>query len=117
MSVNIRMDLGNVERKLGNISGKARYAASNQAVLEMNKYVPRLTGHLRDSASISSDGSRIIYNTPYAKAQYYGFVGQGGSRVRNYSTLGTSRRWDLRMVGNQQSMSNVTKAFVKGLLN
>lgn len=117
MPVNIRMDLGNIERKLGNVNGKAQYVASNQAMIEMNKYVPRLTGHLRDSASISSDGSRIIYNTPYAKAQYYGFVGQRGSKVRNYSTPGTSRRWDLRMAGNQQSMSNVTRAFVKGLLN
>ena len=53
---------------------------------------------------------------PYDKAQFYGFVGKGGYRVHHYTTPGTSRRWDLRLKGDQQRMANVKQAFIKGLV-
>ncbi|WP_307994545.1 minor capsid protein [uncultured Weissella sp.] len=102
----------------GNIA-KARYVAANQAMLNMNKYVPYSgeTGkqnHLRDTSHVTSDGSTIIWNTKYATSQFYGIV--HGHQVKNYTTPGTSKRWDKRMTGNKQDMREVSDAFKNTLL-
>lgn len=87
--------------------------AANQALASMEQFVPLIPddGKLRDSGHVS--GHSIIYKTPYAKAQFYGLIG-GKYRVHHYTTPGTSRRWDLRLKGNQQLMKTVTHAFAKG---
>lgn len=64
---------------------------------------------------VNSDGTSINYSAVYARAQFYGFVGPApGYRVHNYTTPGTSRRWDLRLKGNKHDMALVKEAFVKG---
>lgn len=111
MSVNVHVDL----KSLNNISARferGQIMAGNQAMLEMSQYVPMREENLRDSGTLSPDGKTVSYHEPYAKAQFYGFV--NGSRVRNYTTAGTSRRWDLRMKGNRSKMNNVTQAFTRG---
>ncbi len=85
--------------------------AANQALANMEQFVPKSENYLRDSGHVS--GHSIIYKTPYAKAQFYGLIG-GKYRVHHYTTPGTSRRWDLRLKGNQQLMKTVTHAFAKG---
>lgn len=102
---------------------KARYEAANQAMTNMNKYVP-YSGengnqvHLRDTSHATSDGSQITWTTKYATAQFYGVV--NGHRVQHYTVTsgepGKSKRWDLRMTGNKQDMREVSDAFKNTLL-
>lgn len=76
---------------------KTRYVAANQAMADMDQFVPYKIGTLSHSAHINADGSQITYTTPYAKAQFYGIV--NGSPVRNYTRSEhprASKRWDLR---------------------
>lgn len=122
MPVTVNVDGLNSKFSKANIA-KARYKAANQAMENMNKYVP-YSGengkqtHLRDTSHVMPDGSEITWTTEYATAQFYGFV--NGHRVRNYTVTngepGKSRRWDLRMTGNKQDMFEVTNAFEKTLM-
>lgn len=64
----------------------------NQMHQDMEQYVPKRAGFLRSQSFVTDTG--VHYTAKYAKAQFYGFV--NGYRVRNYSTPGTGRRWDLR---------------------
>lgn len=127
MPVHVKVDLTRLKAKLSseNII-RARKAMATQAWQEMNQYVPSSSmGNtengttLRGESAISLDGSYVLYNVPYAKAQFYGFITNqygGPYRIHNYTTPGTSRRWDLRMKGNQKAMDDVQKAFIRGLL-
>lgn len=81
---------------------RARYKLANQAMSDMDQFVPFKQGDLAGSAHLDGNDN-IVYNTPYAKAQFYGFItncktGQR-SRVRNYTVSEhpqAYRRWDLR---------------------
>lgn len=64
----------------------------NQMHQDMEQYVPKRAGFLRSQSFVSGTG--VHYTAKYAKAQFYGLV--NGHWVRNYSTPGTGRRWDLR---------------------
>ena len=64
----------------------------NQMHQDMERYVPKRAGFLRSQRFVNDTG--VHYTAKYARAQFYGFV--NGHRVRNYSTPGTGRRWDLR---------------------
>ena len=99
---------------------------ATQAMQDINQYVPISSKGehengttLRGETNIADDGSYVLYNVPYAKAQFYGFITNqygGPYRIHNYTTPGTSRRWDLRMKGNERAMDDVQKAFIRGLL-
>lgn len=127
MPVHVKVDLTRLKAKLSseNIT-RARKAMATQAMQEMNQYVPSSSKGehengttLRGETNIADDGSYVLYNVPYAKAQFYGFITNqygGPYRIHNYTTPGTSRRWDLRMKGNQKAMDDVQKAFIRGLL-
>lgn len=127
MPVHVKVDLTRLKAKLNseNII-RARKAMATQAMQEMNQYVPSSSKGehengttLRGETNIADDGSYVLYNVPYAKAQFYGFITNqygGPYRIHNYTTSGTSRRWDLRMKGNQKAMDDVQKAFIRGLL-
>ncbi|HJA23117.1 MAG TPA: minor capsid protein [Candidatus Limosilactobacillus intestinavium] len=81
---------------------RARYTLADQAMSDMDQFVPFKQGDLAGSAHLDGNDN-IVYNTPYAKAQFYGFItnyktGQR-SRVRNYTVSEhpqAYRRWDLR---------------------
>ncbi|MEE6638559.1 minor capsid protein [Limosilactobacillus pontis] len=82
---------------------KANHVVANQAMEDMDQFVPFKQGHLAGSAHISGNKQTIVYDAPYAKAQFYGFItnsktGQQ-SRIRNYTRSEhpqATRRWDLR---------------------
>jgi hypothetical protein len=118
MSDNVRINLPIADRMAKN-QDLARYKSANQAVIEMSRYVPysgkSRSPNLRESVTLSGDGRQIRYSTPYAKSQFYGFVGKTGARVRNYTTPGTSRRWDLRLKNGGGAMQNVLDAYLRGL--
>lgn len=82
---------------------KANYIVANQAMEDMDQFVPYRQGHLAGSAHISGNKQTIVYDEPYAKAQFYGFITNYKtgkiSRIRNYTPTegrSPSRRWDLR---------------------
>ncbi len=84
---------------------RGRYALANQAMADMNKFVPMDEGVLRLSASIDVDGGGVNYNTPYANNLFYMYK-------RNYTTPGTGPRWDLK--AKSAFMHTWIEAFAKG---
>ncbi len=111
--VRVIVDLNKAKAKVSRQAHqKGHYAVANQALASMDPYVPAKDWILRNTATVDIDGSAINYNTPYARAQFYGFVGKGGHRVYNYTTPGTGRRWDLRM--KAKHMDKLTEAYLKG---
>lgn len=111
VSVSIKLD--GVRKKLSaDAERRGRYAVANQALADMDPFIPMLSTALRNSGTIDLDGKGINYNTPYARAQFYGKVGKGGYPVRNYTTPGTGPRWDLKAKG--VFMSDWINAFKKG---
>lgn len=102
----VHIDLSGVKRKLSEESARrGQYALANQALSDMNQFVPMDEGTLRMSATIDIDGSAINYNTPYAANLFYMFK-------YNYTTPGTGPRWDLK--AKSAFMSDWIEAFTKG---
>ena len=52
---------------------KVQYAFSQQVAKAVDPYVPFDTGTLKNSVNQASDfkGGKLVYNTPYARRQYY----------------------------------------------
>ncbi|HZW98247.1 MAG TPA: minor capsid protein [Bacillota bacterium] len=90
---------------------RGRFALANQALADMDQFVPKLEGDLRTATSVEADGTAINYNMPYARAQFYGFVG-GGYPISNYTTPGTGPRWDLK--ATSMFIEDWKRAFVEG---
>lgn len=118
MGIKVKVDLSKFHRKFSHQNlVRGRKAAINDAHQAMEKYVPRLSGDLRKESVMDIDGTKIIYLMPYAKAQFYGFINNrygGPFRIHNYTTSGTSRRWDLRLKNNKRDMKLVKEAFING---
>jgi len=78
--------------------GPAHKFLTDTCYKAMNKYVPMSNlpskGTLRKVVSYSVDGSKIIYESPYAHAQYVGYT---KGPVRKWTTPGTGPYWDKRM--------------------
>lgn len=128
MGFSVNVDLSNFDKRFSRANLiRARKASADEARKIMNsKYVPSSTkgenkktgGSLRSMSFVSEDGSQIVYTAVYARAQFYGFITNqygGPYRIHNYTTHGTSRRWDLRLKGNKEDMSKVMDTFAKGL--
>lgn len=92
--VNVKKDLRRVPVRVKQMTKLGQYALAKQVHADMEQYVPKLDGDLRGQSSIQNDGKSIHYNVPYARAQYYGYVGKGRYPVRRYTTPGTGPRWD-----------------------
>lgn len=76
---------------------KANYIVANQAMADMDQFVPYKQGHLAGSAHISDNKQTIVYDEPYAKAQFYGMI--NGHPVVNYTQSEhpqATKRWDLK---------------------
>ena len=104
MSVHTSVDLSGLNSILsGSRLRRAQYVLVNQAMADMEQFVPYKQGHLSGQVAMSIDGKSIVYTVPYAKAQFYGFITNykkgRQSRIRHYTTTVhplASRRWDLR---------------------
>lgn len=91
--VKVEVDLKVPYAKLSSESVKrGQFSVANQALSDMDPFVPMREGILRITATISIDGSNVIYNTPYAKRMFY-------EQHYNYTTPGTGPRWDLKASG------------------
>ena len=78
--------------------GKVHKFFTNTCYNYMDKYVPMDTGDLRSNASMSTDGTYITYEMPYARYQYYGEREDGSHKVNHHTTPGTGPYWDERMI-------------------
>jgi hypothetical protein len=75
----------------------ARRRVLNQMEMDMHPLIPYRQGDLRNNIALNFDATQLVYYAPYAKAQFYGFVGPNSTRpVRHYTTPGTGKRWDLK---------------------
>lgn len=111
MKVNVDLDSFMEQTSLDNVK-RGQYALVNQAMSDMEQFVPKNQGHLRDSVHATSDGSQITYTMPYAKAQFYGIINDKYP-VHNYTTPGTTKRWDLK--AKSMFMDSWVKAFTEGM--
>lgn len=104
--VKIDIDLSGAYKKLNSQSvNRGRYAVANQALADMNQFVPKDEGTLRTATSIDLDGTNINYNMPYAARMFY-------MPMYNYTTPGTGPRWDIK--AKRMFMSDWINAFTKG---
>lgn len=88
----------------------AQFAMANQALADMNQYVPRLEGDLQTSGHVASNKEQLIWDTPYASSQYRG--GNTRATFSNYTTAGTGPYWD--KVARANHMEDWKQAWVKG---
>lgn len=86
--VRIDIDLKVPRQKLSqqNIN-RAKYALANQALADMNQFVPADEFVLRQTGRVSGDAEEVIWDMPYAARMFY-------MMMRNYTTPGTGPRWD-----------------------
>ncbi|MGL9893490.1 minor capsid protein [Enterococcus mundtii] len=102
----IKVDLTGVKGKVSPEAMKSgRYALANQAMADMNQFVPKKDSNLRQSAHLNNSGSAIVYETKYAQRQFY-------LNGKKYTTPGTGPRWDLKAKGAY--MNSWKRAFLKG---
>lgn len=112
MAISVNVNLNGLNGLNGRINDGRKWAA-NQALQEMHNFVPMKRNHLRDSGTIDANGYTIHYAEPYAHAQFVGLI-DNKYPIRNYTTPGTGKRWDLRLKGDAMKMQNVEKAFING---
>jgi len=114
MSIKITISSDQLKAKANEQNlARAEYALMVQVHADMNLYVPKKEGHLRDESF--TKGSSIFYPLPYAKAQFYGgYTSASGKKVTfsTYTTPGTGKRWDLKAKANH--LSTWQQAFTKG---
>ena len=77
-------------------NGRVQKFFTNTCYKHMDKYVPKDEGNLRTIVDI--ENKSIIYESPYARYQYYGVREDGTHQVRNYTTPGTGPYWDKLML-------------------
>lgn len=84
---------------------RGKVAMANQALADMNPFVPMREGTLRTTGHVSGEANEIVWNTPYAKRLFY-------NQFYNYTTPGTGPRWDLKAGG--LFMKDWQQAFLRG---
>lgn len=93
-SVNVDIDFSVIDQKLGEAAlKKGELAMANQALMDMERFVPLREGNLRSGAHAKP--GEVIYPGPYGRAQFYGT--NGYVIFRKYTTPGTGKRWDKRV--------------------
>lgn len=104
--VRVDINLSGVRKKLsqGNVE-RGRYALANQALADMNPFVPMKEGITRQTGHVESGGEYVTWNTPYVKRLFY-------MMMYNYTTPGTGPRWDMK--AKRIFISDWINAFTKG---
>lgn len=87
-------------------NGKVQKFFQETCYKRMDKYVPQDNGDLRTNVDLSNP-EYIVYESPYARYQYYGVREDGTHKVQHYTTPGTGPYWDNRMVSAE--MQDVVK--------
>ena len=105
-----------IKAKLGlEPNGRVQRFFTNTCYKHMDKYVPmsdlESAGNLRTIVDIQP--SYIVYESPYARYQYYGVREDGTHQVQHYTTPGTGTYWDKRMwsAEGKEVVNEVQKLF------
>jgi hypothetical protein len=102
----VEINLGGAYQKMSpQARRRGQQAMANQALADMNPFVPADDFILRQTATIDIDGSGINYNTPYAARMFY-------MMMYNYTTPGTGPRWDNK--AKAIHMADWERAYMKG---
>ena len=102
----VDVDFSGVRRKISRQAHQhGQYAVANQALADMNQFVPKKEGVLRMTGHIEGMGEYAVWNTPYAARMFY-------MMMYNYTTPGTGPRWDNK--AKALFMSDWIKAYMKG---
>ena len=97
MSINLK-PTSKIKIRLGlEPDGRVQRFFQNTCYRYMDKYVPMDQGDLRTIVDLS-DSNYIVYESPYARYQYYGMRDDGSHVVKNYTTPGTGPYWDKQMI-------------------
>ena len=104
------------------------YNFTNQMAMDMDPFVPFKKGNLSNSVHVPKDdhihlsktvqvqGNHITYTTPYAKAQFYGFIND--HPITHWTTSEhpqATSRWDLK--AKSLYSNNWVRVFKQGLLD
>lgn len=104
--VQININLDGAKRKLSQQSvQRGQYALSNQALADMNPFVPMKEGIARGTGHVVGTGESVVWNTPYIARLFY-------MPMYNYTTPGTGPRWDNK--ASAIHMKDWINAFIKG---
>ena len=102
----VEINLGGAYQKMSpQARRRGQQAMANQALADINPFVPADDFILRQTATIDIDGSGINYNTPYAAKMFY-------MMMYNYTTPGTGPRWDNK--AKAIHMADWERAYMKG---
>lgn len=87
------LDESKVKNRLANQTKQAKRILKNEIVKDTEKFVPMRSGFLKNSImrSIQSNDDFIIYNTPYARFLYYGYVMIGKITKRPWARRGETK--------------------------
>lgn len=77
-----------------NKNGEAQVKFTHEVAKECNNYIPYDTGRLKDMM-VELQPTKIIYNAPYARKQFYNNKGNGKQGLSQGGLRG--KRWDRRM--------------------
>lgn len=82
-----------VKQRLNSQTKQAKRLLKSEIVKDTEKFVPMQGGYLKNSImnSIQSDDDFIIYNTPYARFLYYGYVMVGKITHRAWARRGETK--------------------------
>lgn len=118
MSVQVSVNLDGLNNMLsGRSLRRARHVLANQAMQDMDQFVPYKQGHLAGSAHLDAEDN-IVYDTPYARAQFYGLIA-GKYPVVHYTRTEhpqATKRWDLKakeLYGDEWA-NKVKKSLLEG---
>ena len=108
ISVNSTVDARAIASRKGlGPGGKLRKYLAARVKLHCDPYVPMRSGTLKNTAQISSDGSELVYNQPYAHYQYHGMAMAGrapkhytGKPLRHNGAPMRGPHWEKRMLAD-----------------
>ncbi len=78
---------------------KAQEYLGNQVLIDCDPYVPFDQGMLKNAGVVEDGGREVVWISPYARYQYFGFAMEGPApktvtdRPLEYQTAGTGAEW------------------------
>lgn len=115
VGIDIKVNLSGFDKKLNSYRlRKGTDAMLNQMLMDMDRFIPKKSGVLRFVGHINTGRSQLVWQTPYARSQYYGKIMKKGATypIKNYTTVGTGPRWDLK--AKAKYSKRWAEVFVKG---
>ena len=102
MAVIVKTDRQKLHAAIGKASQVGLYALAEQMLADSEKFVPysggsiQSAGNLRESGKVVQGENNVFYlvwDTVYARYQWYGVRADGSHRVQHYTTPGTGKLW------------------------